>query len=281
MMITHCAYAKINLSLSITGRRPTGYHELRSIVAFADVGERVSTTPSYDITLTLDGEFSSALDDTDNLILTIAKAFQQYAKQKQGAALHLHKTMPVASGIGGGSSDAAAALHCLNQLWQCNIGLEELQQFALPFGADIPACLYAKPCIMEGIGEIITPYNALPPWHIILVNPLKTVSTQHIFNQLPASLPAPPALQYPIELKMLDNQLQPYAIAQCHDIQNIIDLLQALDSCIFARMSGSGATCFAVFDTCQQARNAASHMQKYFPDYWVTYSSLNTRQNNI
>ncbi len=274
MTIAQKAYAKINLSLNITGKRSNGYHELHSLIAFADVDEWVSAKPSDLLTLSISGAFASALSTKDNLVLTVAKAFQQHIGTRQGAALHLHKMMPVASGIGGGSSDAAAALHCLNHVWGSNLPLGTLQEFTLPFGADIPVCLYAKPCIMEGIGETITPCDELQPLHAVLVNPLKAIATQQIFKSLPPIFEQSNIYNSNATLTELSNDLQPHAIQQCAEVQHIIDALSATDGCICARMSGSGATCFGLFESQDEAQRANRMILDQFSSFWVRTTSI-------
>jgi 4-diphosphocytidyl-2-C-methyl-D-erythritol kinase len=273
MFVTFPAYAKINLSLEVISRRADGYHMLRSVVSFADVGEYVSAEESNDLNLVINGAFAAHLSTTDNIILEVARGFAAHVNHKVGARLSLHKTMPIASGIGGGSSDAAATLHCLNHLWGCKLSLEALQAFALPYGADIPACLYAKPCIMEGIGNIITPYEELPQLHAVLINPMKAVSTQSIFRALPAQLPCP-ALILEEDIHKMRNDLQPYAITQCEEIAHTLALLAQQPACKVARMSGSGATCYGLFECATDAQTSALSLQNAFPNYWVRAITL-------
>ena len=252
-MIVEPAPAKLNLALHVTGRRADGYHLLDSLVCFADIGDRVTLTPGP-LSLTIDGPFAAGLAaEADNLCLRAARLAGGQA------ALHLHKTLPVASGIGGGSADAAAVLRGLARMGH------PLPERAERLGADVPVCLMGLPARMQGIGERLTPLPALPPLHLVLVNPGLAVPTPAIFAQLdrrdgaplppiPAFLDAPALIGW---LQGMRNDLQPPAIALA---PVIAEVLQALDAqgAQLARMSGSGATCFGLFPDAPRAAAAAA-----------------------
>ena len=159
-VITEHAPAKINLFLHITGKREDGYHELQSLVAFAAIGDNLTFYPADELTLEITGPYGVCLSASQNLVLRTARRLQQATGSEQGAHIVLEKNLPIASGIGGGSSDAAATLRGLQTLWQRFLPHDDLYALALSLGADIPVCLNATPTLMEGVGERITPYPA-------------------------------------------------------------------------------------------------------------------------
>ena len=178
------APAKINLYLHVTGRRPDGYHLLESLVAFTGTGDRLSAAPSEALTLSVSGPFAGALedDDADNLVLRAAHALRDASGTHAGAALHLKKNLPVASGIGGGSADAAAALRLLRHLWEIPADGVDLAALAAGLGADVPVCLAGTPCVMTGIGDELAPQPPLPPCGVVLVNAGEAVPTPDVFR---------------------------------------------------------------------------------------------------
>ncbi|MBA5727506.1 4-(cytidine 5'-diphospho)-2-C-methyl-D-erythritol kinase [Bombella mellum] len=272
------AHAKINLFLHVTGRREDGYHLLDSLAVFAGAGDRVtlSAASGDEDSLTLHGPFSEGLEaDDNNLVLRAAKALRHEigttGRTLPAAALRLEKHLPVASGIGGGSADAACALRLLARHWQLP---DDMAPRAAPtLGADVPVCLVQKATRMEGIGDILTPAPALPEMGILLVNPGVSVSTPSIFRRLAATggITPRPALSFPETgwptlasliafLDTTENDLQPHAIAQEPVIATVLERLAALPDVRFSRMSGSGATCFALFDSADKAMAAARHL---------------------
>ena len=268
------APAKINLTLHITGQRADGYHLLDSLVCFADIGDHVSATPADAHSLTLEGPEAKGLKgEGDNLVLRAA----QLIAPDRGAALRLTKNLPVASGIGGGSADAAAALKALGQLFELN--LPEASA-TLALGADVPACLTAQSLRMRGVGEIITPLPALPAAEIILINPRVAVSTPAVFAALEQKDNAPMSEKLPV-WETLDemaawldhqrNDLRPPAIAQQPVIEEVLSALRSTQAC-FVGMSGSGATCFALYP--KGAVEAASVLRNARPEWWVQAGAL-------
>ena len=273
------AHAKINLYLHVTGRREDGYHLLDSLAVFAGAGDRLHlspTTQGHEDHLTLQGPFSKGLEaDGDNLVLKAARGLRQTQGDTgntfPAASLLLEKHLPVASGIGGGSADAACALRLLTRFW--NLPPETAIHVAPTLGADVPVCLAQKATRMEGIGEILTAAPPLPEMGMILVNPGVSVSTPSIFKRLAATggIKARTPLTFPAEgwpsldalvsfLDQTDNDLQPHAIAQEPIIATVLEHLAALPHVRFSRMSGSGATCFALFDSAEQAVQAAKQL---------------------
>lgn len=269
-MIREFAPAKVNLTLHVTGRRADGYHLLDSLVVFADVGDWITARPAEALTLDITGPQAGALAaEADNLVLRAARAFAA----PQGAALTLEKHLPVSSGIGGGSTDAAAALRALARLW--HRPLPEAGA-VLRLGADVPVCLDPRPVRMAGVGEVITPLPALPDAWMVLANPGVAVSTPAVFSALarkdnpamPCDLPRLPTLDALAGfLGQMRNDLEPPAIAAQPAIAAAKAALAAQPGCRIARMSGSGATCFGLFPDAPAAEAAARALAR--SGWWV------------
>lgn len=273
--ITEFAPAKLNLCLHVTGQRADGYHLLESIVCFASVGDRVTVEPADDLSLTITGPMADGLSaDDDNLVLRAARALSP----DRGARITLEKHLPVASGIGGGSADAAATLRALSQLW--NLPLPDADT-VLSLGADVPVCLASQTARMRGIGEQIDDLGPAPMLDMLLVNPRVAVPTGTIFGGLARKENPPLAddmpdpfdtTQWVTWLAAQRNDLEAPAIAAQPVIDDVLNALRAQGGCQLARMSGSGATCFAIFsdDTARDAAEKA--MQRTHPDWWITAS---------
>lgn len=280
--VAEFAPAKINLALHVTGRRDDGYHRLDTLVAFADIGDRLTVTPSETLDLRITGPFASALPaPRDDLVLKAAAALRAEAfggaATAPGAAMVLHKVLPIASGLGGGSADAAAALRALNRRWQLDWPDERLAGIGLRLGADVPMCLASRPLRAQGIGERITTLDTLPDFGLVLVNPGTAVSTPAVFRALAGRfsppLPEPPVfadvaglVRY---LGETANDLEAPALTLAPDIAAALDALRRTDACLMARMSGSGATCFAVYPDVAAARAGAGAVLERHPEWWV------------
>jgi 4-diphosphocytidyl-2-C-methyl-D-erythritol kinase len=260
------AAAKVNLFLRVTGRRADGYHELESLAVFAGAGagDVLRAAPSAALSLRITGRFAAELGPApDNLVLRAARALATQAGREAAAALTLEKNLPVASGIGGGSADAAATLRLLTRLWR--LPAPPPAAMALKLGADVPVCLRGAPCVMRGVGEILSPAPELPVFGLALVNPGMGVATPAVFQARqggfspPAALPAawPDAARLARDLAALGNDLQAPALTLCPAIADVLAALRALPGCLLAQMSGSGATCFGLFATPVQAAAAA------------------------
>lgn len=267
--------AKINLSLHITGRRRDGYHELESIVAFVNVGDRIAVLDSGALTLSVTGPFASTLvQGEDNLVLRAARLMQQKASINSGAHLTLEKHLPVASGMGGGSGDAAATLLLLRDFWKIDVSDHALHEIALTLGADVPMCLYGRPAIVRGMGEQIEPMD-LPQWHVLLANPLVALPTADIFREYTAStapFDTPQGAQNGeiiAILKASHNALEPAAIRQIPVIGELVKAIAATDGCLLARMSGSGATCFGLYEAEEDAWEAKTWLELLYPHFWL------------
>lgn len=270
MTVKAFAPAKINLALHVTGQRSDGYHLLDSYVVFADVGDRIEVRDADHLTLEVTGPFSGEVpEDDSNLVLRAAR----YLDPGRGAAITLQKNLPVLSGIGGGSSDAAATLGALSRLWGVS-----LPHDVLVLGADVPVCLAAAPRRMQGIGEILTRVPSRPPLWAVLCNPAVSVPTPAIFRGL-AEKQNPPLGDIPDHdflewLGRQRNDLQAPAIHLAPQIATCLDALGGLDGVDLVRMSGSGATCFAIFRSAELAENAAETLQNAFADWWIVPTFL-------
>ena len=277
------APAKLNLYLHVTGRRDNGYHELDSLVAFAHISDVITARAASGLELEMDGPFAQDLPDNGtNLVLAAAKALRTHTGITSGAALTLTKNLPVASGIGGGSADAAAVIKALARLWGLHPGHFDLSGLALDLGADVPVCLFGRPAFMGGIGEDIEAAPALPETALVLVNPGVAVSTPEVFKArdgaftAPARFEASPpgAAALAAVLIQRGNDLAPPAIALAPVIDQALTALAATPACLMARMSGSGATCFGLFANDDQAADAARGLEQAHPDWWVQASRL-------
>lgn len=277
------APAKINLFLHVTRKRPDGYHDLQSLVAFADIGDVLTLKREPALSLAIDGPFAQGLaDEADNLVLRAARALAERSSAIAGAHILLTKNLPVASGIGGGSADAAAALRGLQALYGEDLAEGELLAIATSLGSDIPVCVASQTAWMEGRGEILTPLPPLPPVHIVLVNPGVSVATADVFRRLTirageAELTSPAAfasvdalVRY---LKTTRNDLEAPALSVAPVIGTVLDAL-AQQGAIFTRMSGSGATCFGFFETAEKANAAAAAIAKAEPRWWARAGML-------
>lgn len=280
------APAKVNLALHVLRRREDGYHDLESLVVFADVADELEAEPANSDSLTIDGPFGKGLGTGEsNLVARAVAAFRTRWPDavESGLRLRLTKNLPVAAGIGGGSADAAAALRLMSSLSAHPIPRAELAEMALRLGADVPACLISSPLVARGVGEVLAPLPEFPDCHIVLVNPMVALPTADVFRRLNAhdnyplpGLPSPltrPA-QLGIWLAETRNDLQPPAIKLVPVIGEIVDELAAVQGCILARMSGSGATCFGLFGSAGQAHLAAQVMRAANPDHWVAAAPL-------
>ncbi len=277
------APAKVNLTLHVSAPRADGYHPLHSLVVFADWGDRLAAEPSDALSLSLTGPGAEGLrDDPHNLVLKAAWALRAAAGRGElGARLTLEKHLPVAAGLGGGSADAAAALRLLNHLWELDFSLRQLAEIASVVGADVPACVWSRPLVMEGIGEKITPLAAWPELHGLIANPGVAVATPDVFRAfdaqggsgtLPADAHRPVAgtLARALEIAAAGrNDLEAPAIALQPVIGELLAALAALPGVQLARMSGSGASAFALLESREAAEAAAAALAKAHPGWRV------------
>ena len=269
------APAKVNLALHVTGQRDDGYHLLDSIVTFTEFGDRLLFYQSDALTLTVEGPESDGLPvDDKNLILIAAKALMAASNNfNLGMHIALEKNLPSASGMGGGSSNAAATLLALNELWRLGFSNQKLAEIGLPLGADIPMCLMRENLRAQGTGELLEPIE-LPRTPILLANPRVPVSTPGVFKALRSRNNAPihwesMGADMANSLASTRNDLEAPARILVPVIDDVLGVISQQQHCQISRMTGSGATCFGLFETQSQAENAAHSIQSQNPDWWV------------
>jgi 4-diphosphocytidyl-2-C-methyl-D-erythritol kinase len=288
------APAKINLFLHVGEKRADGYHALESLVAFAEAGDILDIAPSEGLSLDIAGPFANRLvRNADNLVLAAARALHLSpspisgervgVRGSSGAHFSLQKNLPVAAGLGGGSADAAAALRGLNQLWNRDFSEDQLHGLAASLGSDVPACLLSRSCWMEGRGEIVREVPPLPQFPLLLVNPGVMVPTAEIFAGLNARTGigaiSPPGLMHTVWdlVSYLADAANDLEAPACRYAPLIEDALAALDrepGCVLAQMSGSGATCFGLFEQQQYAIGAGARIAQDHPEWWVRVTRI-------
>ncbi|GGC62582.1 4-(cytidine 5'-diphospho)-2-C-methyl-D-erythritol kinase [Chelatococcus reniformis] len=280
-MLSARASAKVNLTLHVHGRRADGYHELESLVAFAGVGDRLTLTPASALTLHVDGPGAAAAGPADaNLVYKAARALQRRQPGLALGAFALSKHLPVAAGLGGGSADAAAALRLLANANALPLDHADIRGAARATGADVPVCLTGKARMMRGIGDELGPAVALPLLFAVLVNPGVALATSDVFRALAAPPLAGAQLAAAVEppaggpallrwLLAARNDLEPPALGLCPQVGQALAALREAAGCRLARMSGSGATVFGLFDDCRAAAAAARAIRVAQPAWWV------------
>lgn len=292
MALADTARAKVNLTLRVLGRRPDGYHELESVVAFADVADRLTLAPAAEAGLTVTGPGAADCGEVrDNLVLRAARALGEKIEGLRTGAFTLEKHLPAAAGIGGGSADAAAALRLLAVHNDLACTDARVMAVARATGADIPVCVASHACVMTGVGDNIAPLT-LPPLPCVLVNPRVAVPTRDVFAALglkPGELrtgvgevleaivwpkDGAPAEEWLDVLTGGVNDLEAPAIRVQPVVADVLDALRGLDGARLVRMSGSGATCFALFDNTTAAGVAAETLRRAQPTWWVEASVL-------
>lgn len=283
MTLSKQAFAKVNLYLHITNKRPDGYHELDSLIVFAQTGDKLFFTPAQDIRLEIRGPMAERIDGDpkDNLVLQAAYGLQKLCGIDKGAHIVLEKHLPVAAGIGGGSGDAAAALKGLCELWGVFPDPEGLHDLALSLGADVPICMKSHAAHVGGIGERITGLAPLPDCWMVLVNPMVAVPTPTVFKTRkgPFSQKQPMMGEYTFdllidELSSRHNDLMAPAIAIAPVISEILQEIESQPGCALARMSGSGATCFGLFQQKHEALDAVQSLTRARPEAWVSSGKI-------
>ncbi|MFN3699890.1 MAG: 4-(cytidine 5'-diphospho)-2-C-methyl-D-erythritol kinase [Alphaproteobacteria bacterium] len=303
--LTATAPAKINLTLQVTGKRADGYHLLHSLTAFTDFGDDLSLAPldgGSGLELRVAGAFAGALTDNssgENIVERAIRRLAAYCNKAPDFDVRLEKNLPVSAGIGGGSSDAAAAMRLLTALWDndcvggsnCDTNSAEFQDLLLQLGADVPVCFPATPAVFSGIGERVSPLKAFPATPIVIVNPLKPCPTAKVFQhfaQMKTAFTKPKNI--PTEFQTTQNlfaflretfpqrqgnDLTAAAIACVPEIEDILAAFQTLPDCAYHGLSGSGASCFGLFETPRQAENAAAQLTEKFGTYWIKSGLLN------
>ena len=286
--LTDEARAKVNLTLRVNGRRVDGYHDLESVVAFCDCADRLTLTPGPELSLTMTGPLASACGETsDNLVLKAAQLLGRSVAGLKVGSFALEKILPVAAGIGGGSADAAAALRLLARLNDLRLDDQRLREVALATGADVPVCLASRACDMTGVGETLM-WLSPPKMPCVLVNPCVPVATKDVFEALGlrhgellvgATDVVMQGSSWPEEGGSLEEWVEALASgsndleAPATKIQPVIGVvisaLNATNGAWLARMSGSGATCFALYENTADAKRAADKILRDHPEWWV------------
>jgi len=285
---TAWAPAKVNLYLHVGPAGPGGLHPVDSLVMFADTraADRISARASPQLSLSVEGPRAKQLKSApNNLTLAAATALREASEQGGlGAALVLHKELPIAGGVGGGSSDAAATLHILNEMWGIQFGQAALERLAVQLGSDVPACVRLRPLVMRGTGERLID-AAAPDLPCVLVNPGVSLETRRVFERYDqrganhAFRETPPPAENDVAgfasaLGGFRNDLEAAAKALCPEIDKALKLIRAQPGCLLARMSGSGPTCFGLFEDAAAADAAAAAIATAKRKYWVRASSL-------
>ena len=284
--ICEAARAKVNLTLHMKGKRRDGYHELESLVVFADVSDELVFTPASEDRLSLEGPFAGLVDG-ENLVLKAKRAFASWLGVTVSGDFLLKKNIPVAAGLGGGSSDAAATIRALLKAYDRDEDTKTFIRQSASIGADVPVCLQDSAAWMCGLGERVTPVSGLTPLPALLVNPRIKLSTAAVFKTLNAKPlqaeeagppPSFPGWRNPREaavwLNEGRNDLEAPAIALEPAVKKVLDALRRLDDCMLSRLSGSGPTCFGIFLSQDAAAEAASEMRRSYPNWWVQATTL-------
>ena len=267
------AYAKINLALHVRGREADGYHRIETLFAFAEEGDVLRVGPGEGLRLTVEGPFAGGLgEDEDNLVLRAARALAEACGVSSGASLRLDKRLPVASGLGGGSADAAAALRALNRLWEIGLGKAELAEIGRSLGADVAACVHSRSAIGTGRGDLLERVDpaGLAGTPVLLVNPGVALSTAKVFGGWSGGDGGP----LPSDWRAGRNDLEAPARALAPAISQVLIALERVEGVIAARMSGSGATCFALFGSGPARDRAAAAVRAENPAWWQLASRI-------
>ncbi len=287
MIVAH-AHAKINLALHVTGRRGDGYHDLDSLVAFADLHDALTLSRHDRYCLTVHGPHARALlsphaTSGQNMIdKAVALLSRDVDMRVQKVAINLQKNLPVAAGLGGGSADAAAALTGIVALFNINITPSRLQRLAAKLGSDVPVCVHGRACRMRGRGDVIALVPSLPDLALLLVNPAVAVTTPQVFSGLTTATNRP-LPEFPKAfsttgfitwLQGCRNDLLPPALTLAPVIGETIAAIKILPGCLYTSMSGSGATCFGLFETREQAKTARRHIKRDHPHWWSQTAKL-------
>jgi 4-diphosphocytidyl-2-C-methyl-D-erythritol kinase len=278
--------AKINLTLEVLGRRTDGFHELRSLVAFADFGDRLALDPGDGIDLEVEGPFASVLA-TGNLVLDAARAARARLPNLRLGRFRLEKSLPVAAGLGGGSADAAGALRLIARANPGLVADEVLSDLALELGSDVRVCLKSRPALMTGRGETVEPVPGFPACGVVLANPGSALATQAVYAALDAKRlgPSPRSEAATLDFHRSFDALLAYARPRGNDLEGpaanlvpdiraVLAALAAIDGVNLARLSGSGPTCFALLPSAVEAKRAAGELAAAHPAWWIASGAL-------
>lgn len=279
------APAKLNLYLHVTGRLDNGYHSLDSLIGFVDTGDNIEIKPARNFAFHIQGPYAgcfkhrerSSETESQNLAVRAALALAGAARKNLDFKITLTKNLPLAAGLGGGSADAAAVIRGLMQWWNIPPDAPYLSSLLKKLGADVPVCLKAETTRIQGIGNILEPAPALQSWPVVLVNPVRACSTEQVFQNFKAPFKNPVTLPDSFHsftnmitfLAAQNNDLYHAASNFVPEIDTVITALESQPGCALARMSGSGATCFGLFEKTENAKNATRTIQAAQPSWWV------------
>ena len=278
------ARAKINLSLLVTGRKSDGYHTLDSIIFFVGFCDRLSFRIDKELSLEISGPFSDSLENgRNNLTIQAAEAFKKECKLNSGVAISLEKNIPVSAGLGGGSANAAVTLLALNELHNTGLTFESLAEIGLTIGADVPVCLFGETARVQGIGENIRPFVFPHKLGVVLVNPGVPISTARVFSRFNSdfsefmsedTLSELSAMQNFSSFTALRNDLEFPATQLCPEISRVLGALRSEADCIVSGLSGSGPTCFGLFQTSEEAKRAAKRLKQQNTNWWLKATAV-------
>jgi 4-diphosphocytidyl-2-C-methyl-D-erythritol kinase len=284
--VRRVARAKVNLYLQVKGRRPDGYHDLDSLVVFPDFGDVVELRRAERWSVDVEGPFASllaAVPAHENIAVKAATALMRAAGRDQPHKIRIDKRIPVGAGLGGGSADAAAVLHLLNEHLHLGFDLLELQHLGLALGADVPVCLHGSSAFFAGVGDIVEP-AAMPPLDLVLVWPGKSLSTAAVFRaaHVRGDRARPriegDAARVLEALHAIDNDLAAPAEALLPEVGAVLAALRSEPECRLARMSGSGSSCFGLLPSASAAQVAARRLRSAHPSWWITAASTTAAQ---
>ncbi len=276
------APAKLNLNLHITGKTSQEYHLLDSLVVFTEFGDELEFSEADDLSLEITGSFAQTVTTEDNLVLHAARLLQPYASRPCGAHIVLHKEIPVGAGLGGGSSDAAVTLKALHDMWGISLSDEKLAELALSLGSDIPVCLSGRSAWIAGIGDKITPVAIHADLWMVLVNSGQPLATPKVYAAYDGDFrnEQPHAKKIGSSQALFDivmatyNDLQPAATTLCPEIDEVLNVLGLAPGAVMSRMSGSGATCFGLFRSVQEAQQACSLIKQQHANWWCVATKM-------
>lgn len=272
MTVREFAAAKVNLFLHVLGRRADGYHDLDSLVVFADVGDEIALSTHQDRVITVEGPFADAVPhDETNLAMQAVRQLGDALGRHDGVHIRITKNLPVAAGLGGGSADAAAVLRGLARLWDVGPSMA-FPAVAQALGADVPVCLRSRAARITGVGEVVEPLEAVEPLALVLVNCGAALATPRVFaacTAYGAAVPENAGADFVAWVRAGRNDLEAPAMSLAGGVAQTLDVLRGQPGCQVARLSGSGATCFGFFDSMVSAQVAATAISVAYPDWWV------------
>ena len=279
--------AKLNLYLEVNNKRKDGFHNLESLMTFCEVGDVIRIERSKALELKIIGPFGKFLDHNENIILKVVKGLEQLYERKFKVCVTLEKNLPISSGMGGGSSNAATVVRAIHNIFGINES-RDLDNFLISIGADVPFCYYGRTALIRGIGEKIEFVNhELCDYYVLLINPIKEVSTQKIFEKLKIvktkkAKKEIKSTKLNLEfLKEKENHLQAVAIQELFEIKTILEFLKFETDSLYSRMTGSGATCFSIFASKESLKIAEKMFKLKFPSYWIMKTKLVNSINDI